>query len=51
MRNPKIVQFEWIGKWDGKLSKIMMDEGQGSVLDLNESYEVNWNTDLSDSHE
>ena len=34
--NPKIVQLEWIGKWDGKLPEIMTGEGQGFILNLNE---------------
>jgi regulator of protease activity HflC (stomatin/prohibitin superfamily) len=30
--NPKIIQLEWIQKWDGKLPTYMMSDKQGSVL-------------------
>ena len=32
--NPKIVQLEWIGKWDGKLPEIMTGDGGGLLLNL-----------------
>ena len=32
--NPKIVQLEWIGKWDGKLPEIMTGDGNGLLLNL-----------------
>jgi regulator of protease activity HflC (stomatin/prohibitin superfamily) len=32
--NPKIIQLEWINKWDGKLPVYMMDDGQGVILNL-----------------
>ena len=32
--NPKIIQLEWINKWDGKLPTYMMGNGQGVILSL-----------------
>ncbi len=32
--NPKIIQLEWINKWDGKLPQYMMGNGQGVILSL-----------------
>jgi regulator of protease activity HflC (stomatin/prohibitin superfamily) len=32
--NPKMIQLEWINKWDGKLPQYMMGEGQGVILNL-----------------
>ena len=32
--NPKIVQLEWINKWDGKLPEIMTGDGGGLLLNL-----------------
>ncbi len=32
--NPKIIQLEWIQKWDGKLPTYMMGNGQGVILNL-----------------
>ncbi len=32
--NPKIVQLEWINKWDGKLPEIMNGDGGGLLLNL-----------------
>lgn len=32
--NPKIIQLEWINKWDGKLPNYMMGNGQGVILSL-----------------
>jgi prohibitin 1 len=34
--NPKIIQLEWISKWDGKLPQYMMGNGQGVILSLPE---------------
>ncbi len=33
-QNPKIIQLEWINKWDGALPTYMMGEGQGVILNL-----------------
>jgi regulator of protease activity HflC (stomatin/prohibitin superfamily) len=33
--NPKIVELEWINKWNGKLPEYMMGNGQGIMLNLN----------------
>jgi len=33
--NPKIVELEWIGKWNGKLPEYMMGNGQGIMFNLN----------------
>jgi len=32
--NPKIVELEWINKWDGKLPEYMLGSGQGVMLNL-----------------
>ena len=32
--NPKIVQLEWINKWDGKLPEIMTGDGNGLLLNI-----------------
>lgn len=32
--NPKIIQLEWINKWDGELPNYMMGNGQGVILNL-----------------
>lgn len=32
--NPKIIQLEWINKWNGQLPTYMMGEGQGVIIDL-----------------
>lgn len=32
--NPKIVELEWIDKWDGKLPTYMLGNGQGIMLNL-----------------
>jgi len=32
--NPKIIDLEWINKWDGKLPTYMMGSGQGVILNL-----------------
>ena len=32
--NPKIIQLEWINKWDGALPNYMMGNGQGVILNL-----------------
>jgi regulator of protease activity HflC (stomatin/prohibitin superfamily) len=32
--NPKIIQLEWIQKWDGKLPTYMMGNGQGVIMNL-----------------
>ncbi len=33
--NPKIVDLEWIAKWDGKLPTYMLGSGQGVMLNMN----------------
>ncbi len=33
-QNPKIIQLEWINKWDGKLPTYMMGDGQGVILSI-----------------
>lgn len=33
-RNPKIVELEWISKWDGKLPTYMLADGQRIMLNL-----------------
>lgn len=35
--NPKIIQLQWIDKWDGKLPEYMMGSGQGIMMNLNNS--------------
>ena len=32
--NPKIVELEWINKWDGKLPTYMLGNGQGIMLNM-----------------
>jgi regulator of protease activity HflC (stomatin/prohibitin superfamily) len=32
--NPKMIQLEWINKWDGKLPQYMLGNGQGVILSL-----------------
>lgn len=32
--NPKMIQLEWVNKWDGKLPQYMMGNGQGVILSL-----------------
>lgn len=32
--NPKIVELEWIEKWDGKLPTYMLGNGQGIMLNM-----------------
>lgn len=32
--NPKIIDLEWINKWDGQLPQYMMGNGQGVILNL-----------------
>ena len=32
--NPKIIELEWINKWDGSLPNYMMGNGQGVMLNL-----------------
>jgi regulator of protease activity HflC (stomatin/prohibitin superfamily) len=32
--NPKIIDLEWINKWDGKLPTYMMGSGQGVIMSL-----------------
>jgi regulator of protease activity HflC (stomatin/prohibitin superfamily) len=34
-QNPKIIELEWINKWDGKLPTYMMGNGQGVMMNLN----------------
>lgn len=34
-QNPKIVELEWIGKWDGALPTYMMGNSQGVMMNLN----------------
>ena len=33
--NPRIVELEWINKWNGQLPTYMMGNGQGVMLNLN----------------
>jgi regulator of protease activity HflC (stomatin/prohibitin superfamily) len=33
--NPKIIQLEWIQKWDGKLPVTMLGDGQSVMMNLN----------------
>lgn len=35
--NPRIIQLEWINKWDGKLPQYLMGDGQGVILSLPQS--------------
>ena len=32
--NPKIIELQWIEKWDGALPTYMMGNGQGIMLNL-----------------
>jgi regulator of protease activity HflC (stomatin/prohibitin superfamily) len=32
--NPKIIDLEWINKWNGQLPTYMMGSGQGVILNL-----------------
>jgi regulator of protease activity HflC (stomatin/prohibitin superfamily) len=32
--NPKIIELEWISKWNGKLPEYMMGSGQGVMINL-----------------
>ena len=32
--NPKIVELEWIEKWDGALPTYMLGDGQGIMLNM-----------------
>lgn len=34
MQNPRIIELEWINKWDGALPNYMMGDGQGVILNL-----------------
>ncbi len=34
--NPKIINLEWINKWDGKLPTYMLGKGNGVLLNLNQ---------------
>ena len=34
-QNPKIIDLEWINKWDGKLPTYMMGDGKGVIMNLN----------------
>ncbi len=34
-QNPKIIELEWINKWNGQLPTYMMGSGQGVMLNLN----------------
>lgn len=34
-RSPQVVTLEWINKWDGKLPVYMLGDGQGIMLNLN----------------
>jgi len=33
--NPKIIELEWINKWNGQLPTYMMGNGQGIMVNLN----------------
>ena len=33
--NPRIIELEWINKWDGRLPNYMMGNGQGIMLNMN----------------
>ena len=33
--NPKIIELEWINKWNGTLPTYMLGSGQGIMLNLN----------------
>lgn len=32
--NPRIIELEWIQKWNGALPTYMMGSGQGVMIDL-----------------
>lgn len=34
-QNPKIIELEWINKWNGELPTYMMGEGKGVMINLN----------------
>jgi regulator of protease activity HflC (stomatin/prohibitin superfamily) len=34
-QNPKIIELEWINKWNGQLPTYMMGSGQGVMMNLN----------------
>ena len=34
-QNPKIIELEWINKWDGALPTYMVGSGQGIMMNLN----------------
>ncbi|HSH64849.1 MAG TPA: hypothetical protein VLB84_03410 [Bacteroidia bacterium] len=34
-QNPKIIELEWINKWNGSLPQYMMGNGQGVMINLN----------------
>lgn len=34
-QNPKIIQLEWIDKWDGRLPQYMLGSDNGIILNLN----------------
>jgi len=36
-QNPKIVQLEWIAKWDGVLPTYMMGNGQNVMMNLGDA--------------
>jgi hypothetical protein len=33
--NPKIIELEWINKWNGELPTYMLGSGQGIMLNFN----------------
>ncbi len=33
--NPKIIELEWINKWNGTLPTYMLGSGQGIMLNMN----------------
>ena len=34
--NPKIIQLEWINKWNGELPRYMLGSAQGGILNPQE---------------
>ena len=34
-QNPKIIELEWINRWNGQLPQYMMGSGQGVMMNLN----------------
>jgi hypothetical protein len=34
--NPKIIQLEWINKWNGELPRYMLGSAQGIILNPTE---------------